>query len=64
MPDLVRFDDLCVTLLIPRDTENAIADAARAALDEPTFLDSFEQTIRQLIATIPALAVLSVSLEA
>jgi len=63
MPDPVRFDDLRVTFSIPEDADDTVADAARAALDDPTFLDSFERTIRQFIATFPALAVLSVTLE-
>jgi len=63
MPRLVRFDDLTVTLFIPEDTEAAIADAARAALDDPLFLDAFQTSIRQLFAIVPALAVLSVRLE-
>ncbi|MCE9564280.1 MAG: hypothetical protein K8U57_19730 [Planctomycetes bacterium] len=63
MPDLVRFDNIPIALWIPRDTDDAVADAARAALDEPAFLASFTSTIRQLFATIPALAVLSVTLE-
>ena len=63
MPDPVRFDDLRVVMFIPEDTDVTVADAARAALDDPTFLDSLENTIREFIATFPALAVLSVTLE-
>lgn len=63
MPRLVRFDDLTVTVFIPEDADDAVADAARAALDDPHFLDAFQTIIRQLFAIVPALAVLSVRVE-
>ncbi len=63
MPRLVRFDDLTVTLFIPEDADDAIANAARAALDDPLFMDALQTSIRQLFAIVPALAVLSVRVE-
>lgn len=63
MQDLLRFDDLCITLFIPRDREDSVADAARAALDDASFRDGFANAVRQFFAAIPALSVLSVTVE-
>lgn len=63
MPDSVQFDAFQVKLLMPADTDEATADAARAALDNPSFLESVRQAIQSLLATVPALAVLTASPE-
>jgi len=63
MPDPLRFDDISIVLFLPPDTEDSVADAARAALDEPAFRDGFTNLIRQFFATIPALSVLSITVE-
>ena len=63
MPDSVLFDAFQVKLLLPADTEEATCDTARVALDDPSFLESVRQTIQSLLASVPALAVLSASVE-
>jgi len=63
MQDLLRFDDISITLFIPRDKEDSVAAAARAALDDASFHDGFTNAVRQFIAAIPALSVLSITVE-
>ena len=59
----VLFDAFQVQLFLPNDADEATADAARAALDEPALLASVGQALQNLFATVPALAVLSVRVE-
>ena len=63
MSDPVLFDALQVKLFVPADADEATTDAARAALDDPSFLDSVRRAVRSLLAAVPALAVLSASAE-
>lgn len=63
MPELLYFDDIRVVLWIPPETEDHVADAARAALDEPEFRVGFVTAIQQFFATAPALNVISVAVD-
>lgn len=63
MPEPLRFDEFSITLFLPRDTEDSVANAARAALDEPGFRESLTTIIRQHFATVRALSMLSVVVE-
>ena len=63
MPDPVEFDAFQVTLFLPAGADEATADAARAALNDPSFLDSVRRAVQAVLATVPALAVLTTSAE-
>ena len=63
MPDHVLFDALQVKLVLPADATEADADAARAALDDPTFLDSARRAVEAVVRAIPAPTVLTVTAE-
>jgi hypothetical protein len=55
----VEFDALRVKLLLPVGADQATADPARAALNDPAFLASVRRAVQAVLATVPALAVLS-----
>jgi hypothetical protein len=63
VPEELLFDRILVSLFVPADVDEAAADAARAALDDPTFLDSVRRAVEAVLATVPALAVLTVTAE-
>lgn len=63
MPDDVLFDAFQVRLLLPAGTDDAVADAARVALDEPPFTDLVRDAVTRLLRTVPALAVLTAVVE-
>jgi hypothetical protein len=56
-------DAFQVQLFLPAGTDDAVADAARAALDEPPFTELVRDTVNQLLGTVPALAVLTAVVE-
>jgi hypothetical protein len=57
------FDRFLVTLFVPANVDAAVADAALAALDDPTFLDSVRGAVQAILTGTPALAVLSARAE-
>ena len=63
MSDLLLFDRFLVTLLLPAGADAATTDAIRVALDDPTFLDAVSRAVQALLATVPALTVLSARAE-
>jgi hypothetical protein len=63
VPDPLLFDRFLVTLFVPADVDEAAAEAARAALDDPAFLDSARRAVEAVLAAVPALAVLTVTAE-
>ena len=63
MPELLLFDRFVVTLLLPAGVDEGAADAARAALDDPAFLDAVGRAVQALLAAVPALAALSARAE-
>ena len=62
-PGSVLFDAFQVKLFLPASAPESVADAARAALDDPSFLDRVRDAVTQLLAGVPALAVLTVAIE-
>ena len=63
MPDPVEFDAFQVTLFLPAGADETTVDAVRAALDDPSFLDSVRRAVQAVLAAVPALAVLSAGAE-
>ena len=63
MSDLLLFDRFTVLLLLPPGADEATTDAARAALDDPTFLDAVRRAVQALLDAVPALAALSARAE-
>ena len=59
MSDPTLLDAFQVELLLPAGADGATAAAARAALDDPTFLDAVRRAVRAVLDAAPALAVLS-----
>ena len=57
------FDAFQVELILPAGTDARVAEAARAALDDPPFLDRVRTAIAGLLAADPATAVLVVRVE-
>jgi hypothetical protein len=50
VPDSVLFDAFQVKLLLPASADEATADAARAALDDPMFLDAVRHAVQAVLA--------------
>jgi hypothetical protein len=59
MPSEVQLDVVQLELLLFADAGEVVADAARAALDDPEFLVAVVQAVGAVLAAHPALAVLS-----
>jgi hypothetical protein len=59
VPELLLFDRFVVALLLPPGADEATTDAARAALDDPSFLDAVGRAVQAILAAVPALAPLS-----
>ena len=60
---MLLFDRFLVLLLLPPGADEATTDAARAALDDPAFLDAVSRAVQALLDAIPALATLSARAE-
>ncbi|VTU00875.1 unnamed protein product [Gemmataceae bacterium] len=63
MPRDLLFDRFQVTLFVPDDVDPAAANLARAALDDPSFLEAVRRAIEAVRTAVPALAVLTVTVE-
>ena len=63
MSDPVLFDSFQIQLFVPAVTDDAVADTARAALDDPPFPELVRDAVAQLLGTVPALAVLTAVVE-
>lgn len=63
MPDMLLFDRFRVNLLLPAGADEMATDAARAALDDPSFLDAVRRAVQAILAAVTALAALSASAE-
>ena len=63
MPDAMMLDAFQVQLFLPAGADETVADAARAALDDPPFLDRVRDAVTQLLARAPVLAVLTAVVE-
>jgi hypothetical protein len=63
VPEMLLFDRFRINLLLPAGADEAATDAARAALDDPSFLDAVRRAVQALLAAMPALAALSASAE-
>jgi hypothetical protein len=60
MPDPVLFDQLHVTFFRPDAFDEPTLTAARAALDDPQFLNAIHDAVRRVLDANPALAVLDI----
>ncbi|WP_439622096.1 hypothetical protein [Gemmata sp.] len=63
MPRDLLFDRFQVTLTVPDGVDPAAADLARAALDDPAFLAAVRRAVGAVRAAVPALAILTVTVE-
>ncbi|MCE9563945.1 MAG: hypothetical protein K8U57_18035 [Planctomycetes bacterium] len=63
MPESVLLEQLHLSLFLPIAADKAVVDAARAALDDPQFLDSVHTAVRNVLDAIPALAPLSAAVD-
>ena len=63
MSDPVLFDSFQIQLFVPAVTDDAVADAAHAALDDPPFPELVRDAVAQLLGTVPALTVLTAVVE-
>ncbi len=63
MSDDVMFDVVQVQLFLPAQGDEAVADAASAALEDPEFLTAVERAVQAVLDAVPALAPLSARAE-
>ena len=63
MSDPVLFDSFQIQLFVPAGLDDVVADAARAALDDPPFPERVRDVVTQLLGAVPALAVLTAVVE-
>ena len=63
MCESVEFDAFQVKLLVPAGADAAAVAAARAALEDPRFLEAVRRAVHAVLAAVPALAVLSATAE-
>ena len=61
--DPVLFDSFQIQLFVPAVTDDAVADAARSALDDPPFPELVRDVVTQLLGAVPALTVLTAVVE-
>ena len=58
MPDSVLFDQLHITFFRADPLDEAATAAARAAIEELSFLDAIRIAVRQILDANPALTIL------
>ena len=63
MPDAMMLDAFQVQLFLPAGADDAVADAARAALDDPPFPELVRDAVTRLLGAVPGLAVLTAVVE-
>jgi hypothetical protein len=63
MTEEVLFDSFQVLLFLPAGADARAGDDARAALDDPPFLDRVRDAVAGMLAADPATAVLVVRVE-
>ncbi len=63
MSDDVMFDVVQVQLFLPAQGDEAVADAASAALEDPEFLVAVGRAVQAVLDAVPALAPLSARAE-
>ena len=63
MPDPVLIDEFHVSLFLSDGATPSVVDAARAALDDPQFLDTVRNAVRRVLDANPATIVLSANVD-
>jgi hypothetical protein len=63
MEEEILFDSFQVLLFLPAGADTRIGDDARAALDDPPFLDRVRDAVARMLATDPATVALVVRVE-
>jgi hypothetical protein len=63
MTEEVLFDVVHVSLILPTGADERVAEAARAAVDDPGFLDRVRDAVAVLLTADPATAPLIVRAE-